>query len=100
MRCTHWLLVIVLCGSWITGGLSGAAFKWHEFLGCTVLVLVSFRLLWGFFGTPHARYAIIELGAEIAVEWVTLAYDWEAAARAADANGRAEWARALRTGRM
>jgi len=51
-------------------------------------------------GTPHARYAIIELGADIAVEWVTLAYDWEAAARAADANGRAEWARALRTGRM
>ena len=51
-------------------------------------------------GTPDARYAIIELGAEIAVEWITLAYDWEAAARAADANGRAEWARALRTGRM
>jgi len=51
-------------------------------------------------GTPDARYAIIELGAEIAVEWVTLAYDWEAAARTAEANGRAEWARALRTGRM
>jgi cytochrome b len=57
VRCTHWLLVIVLCGSWITGGLSGAAFKWHEFRGCTVLVLVSFRLLWGFFGTRHARFA-------------------------------------------
>jgi cytochrome b len=57
VRCTHWLLVIVLCGSWITGGLSGTAFKWHEFLGCTVLVLVAFRLLWGFFGTRHARFA-------------------------------------------
>jgi cytochrome b len=57
VRCTHWLLVIVLAGSWITGGLSGTAFKWHEFLGCTVLVLVSFRLLWGFFGTRHARFA-------------------------------------------
>ncbi len=57
VRCTHWLLVIVLCGSWITGGLSGSAFKWHEFFGCTVLVLVSFRLLWGFFGTRHARFA-------------------------------------------
>jgi cytochrome b len=57
VRCTHWLLVIVLCGSWITGGLSGSAFKWHEFLGCTVLVLVTFRVLWGFIGTRHARFA-------------------------------------------
>jgi len=51
-------------------------------------------------GTPDARYAIVTLGAAIAVEWVTLAYDWETAARTAHANGRPEWARALRTGRM
>jgi cytochrome b len=57
VRCAHWLLVIVLAGSWITAGQSGSAFKWHEFLGCTVLVLVAFRLLWGFFGTRHARFA-------------------------------------------
>jgi putative phosphoesterase len=50
-------------------------------------------------GTPEARYAIVELGEEIAVEMITVGYDWETAARAAAANGRAEWARALRTGR-
>jgi putative phosphoesterase len=50
-------------------------------------------------GTPEARYAIVELGAEIAVEMITVVYDWETAARTAEANGRAEWARALRTGR-
>ena len=51
-------------------------------------------------GSPEARYAILEIGAGIAVEMISVAYDWEAAARAADANGRADWARALRTGAL
>jgi cytochrome b len=70
VRCTHWLLIIVLCGSWITGGLSGSAFKWHEFLGCTVLVLVTFRVLWGFFGTRHARFASFLRGPHELVSYV------------------------------
>ena len=51
-------------------------------------------------GSPEARYAILEIGTEIAVRMISVAYDWEAAARAADANGRADWARALRTGSL
>lgn len=51
-------------------------------------------------GSPEARYAIITLGPEIGVEMITVPYDWEEPARAADTNGRPEWARALRTGRM
>ena len=51
-------------------------------------------------GTPLARYAIIELGPEIAVEPIGGEYDWEAVARTAETNGRPDWARALRTGRM
>jgi predicted phosphodiesterase len=52
-------------------------------------------------GTPHARYAIIELTpAGIAVDLIAIAYDWEAAAAQAEANGRPDWARALRTGRV
>ena len=50
-------------------------------------------------GSPEARYAIVEL-ATLAVEFVALTYDWESAARQAEANGRPEWARALRTGRI
>ncbi len=52
-------------------------------------------------GTPHARYALVEPDGE---GWqVTLravAYDWEAAARRAEAHGRGDWADALRTGRV
>ncbi|MBP3985636.1 metallophosphoesterase family protein [Pseudoxanthomonas helianthi] len=51
--------------------------------------------------TPHARYAVLERSAgDWSVDLVSLAYDWELAARQAERNGRAEWAHALRTGRM
>lgn len=50
-------------------------------------------------GMPHARFAIVTLGAEIAVEHHLVVYDWERSARRADENGRADWAYALRTGR-
>jgi predicted phosphodiesterase len=52
-------------------------------------------------GTPHARYAVIEkTPAGWQAEFVAVAYDWEKAAATADANGRPEWALALRTGRI
>jgi putative phosphoesterase len=51
-------------------------------------------------GTPHARYAVIETTAYgYAAELISIAYDWDRAATLAEANGRPEWAVALRTGR-
>lgn len=50
-------------------------------------------------GSPHASYAIVEErdhGWDVAFHRV--AYDWEAAAACAEANGRREWAHALRSG--
>ena len=52
-------------------------------------------------GSPHASYAILE---KLSAEWnVTLrrvAYDWDAAAKLAEDDGRPDWARGLATGRM
>lgn len=52
-------------------------------------------------GSPHARYALVE---ERNGRWtaalIAVAYDWDQAARDAEANGRADWARALKTGRV
>jgi cytochrome b len=56
VRVTHWLLVVVIAGSWTTAQLDPSYFRWHEYCGYTVLVLVVFRLLWGFWGTRHARF--------------------------------------------
>ncbi|WP_267396843.1 MULTISPECIES: metallophosphoesterase family protein [unclassified Sphingomonas] len=50
-------------------------------------------------GSPHARYAVIDdRGGRWSADFRKVAYDWEQAACDADANGRADWARALRTG--
>lgn len=52
-------------------------------------------------GSPHARYALIERSrGNWKVKLREVAYDWESAARQAQANGRGDWADALRTGRV
>jgi putative phosphoesterase len=52
-------------------------------------------------GSPHARYAIVsEAEGQWSAELLMVDYDWERAARDADAHGRPDWARALRTGRL
>jgi putative phosphoesterase len=52
-------------------------------------------------GTPHARWAIVE---RTAAGWQAqlrlTVYDWESAARRAEAQLRPDWADALRTGRV
>jgi len=52
-------------------------------------------------GSPHARYAIVELTpGGCRVELIAVPYDWDTAARAAAANGRPDWAEWLRSGRV
>lgn len=51
-------------------------------------------------GSPHARYAVLtRTGTGWRVEHVAVPYDWSAAAEAALANGRPDWARWISTGR-
>lgn len=52
-------------------------------------------------GSPHARYALLtRRGGEWQVELRALPYDWASAASRAEANGRGDWADALRSGRV
>lgn len=53
-------------------------------------------------GTPHARYAMIDLydGGHADVQFIAVSYDHEKAAARADANGRPDWGIGLRTGVM
>ncbi|MGG5821557.1 metallophosphoesterase family protein [Falsiroseomonas sp. HW251] len=53
-------------------------------------------------GSPVARYAVVEIAEGLlrAAEMIALPYDHEAAARRAEANGRPDWAHALRHGAM
>jgi len=52
-------------------------------------------------GSPHARYAIIEKEKDYwSAQLLAIDYEWEAAAITADQRGRADWGRALRTGKV
>ncbi|MGX1789114.1 metallophosphoesterase family protein [Bosea sp. NPDC055332] len=50
-------------------------------------------------GSPYARFAVVTMADAIEIEHHAVAYDWNGAARRAEANGRTDWAHALRTGR-
>jgi len=56
LRLFHWLLVLAVVGSYVTGKLGGSLTEWHGRLGGLVLGLLIFRLIWGFIGSDHARF--------------------------------------------
>jgi cytochrome b len=56
VRVTHWALLLAVAGCWATHYAGVEWFAWHRRLGYTVLVLVAFRIAWGFVGTRHARF--------------------------------------------
>lgn len=55
IRIFHWLLVLSICGSFIT--IQNDWMLAHEKCGLTILGLLAFRLIWGFIGYPTARFA-------------------------------------------
>jgi len=57
LRIFHWLLVVCVAGSWLTHELGTEWFPWHVRLGYVTLVLVAFRIAWGFVGPRHACFA-------------------------------------------
>jgi cytochrome b len=56
VRLFHWTVVVAFAGAFVTNRLGVSYFKYHVWCGYAVIVLVSFRLLWGFTGTYHALF--------------------------------------------
>jgi cytochrome b len=55
-RIVHWTLVVCFVGLFITGDSE----RWrdiHAWLGYTMVALFTFRILWGFVGSRHARFS-------------------------------------------
>lgn len=53
-RIFHWLVVVLVAAAYATSKLNWM--DWHVRIGETLLALVLFRLLWGFFGSETARF--------------------------------------------
>ncbi|HET7867579.1 MAG TPA: cytochrome b/b6 domain-containing protein [Burkholderiaceae bacterium] len=56
-RVVHWALVAAVATAVITGNLGGAWMVLHQAAGLAVAGLVVFRIVWGFVGSTHARFA-------------------------------------------
>lgn len=56
VRVFHWLLVVLFVTAYATNALGTNYFKYHVWSGYAIIVLVSFRILWGLVGTYHARF--------------------------------------------
>ena len=57
IRLFHWLLVLCITGSLISVNIGGNAIEWHAYFGYCILTLLIFRVIWGFVGSTHARFA-------------------------------------------
>lgn len=57
LRIFHWVLVIAIAAAYVTAEFGGSEWaQWHGRIGCFVLALLVFRVIWGFIGTQHARF--------------------------------------------
>jgi cytochrome b len=53
VRLTHWIIALgCLLNLWLVGGGN----EMHDYVGYAVLGSVLLRVVWGFVGTPHARF--------------------------------------------
>ena len=57
VRAVHWSQAVLVATSVATGFGGGNALSVHRYSGYAILALVLFRVLWGFAGGHHARFA-------------------------------------------
>lgn len=57
VRIFHWSLVVLFVTAYVTNSLGGDYFIYHLWSGYALIILVSFRIVWGLVGTYHARFS-------------------------------------------
>ena len=56
-RLFHWALVALVAICFVTAKIGGNAMQYHEWSGVAILVLLIFRLIWGFVGSQPSRFS-------------------------------------------
>ena len=57
LRLFHWLLVLTIAIAFLSSEGDGPLNQWHVLAGWVAGVLIVFRLVWGFVGGEHSRFA-------------------------------------------
>ena len=68
-RIFKWLLVLSVATAWLTQWRGDAGLPWHVWNGYAVLILLVYRVLWGFAGSSTARFS-----AWVTWPWTVVAY--------------------------
>lgn len=70
-RLFHWLLVILVIISFVTGNIGGNTMQYHEWIGFTILSLLLFRLVWGFVGSQESRFMTFVRSSSTVIRYAT-----------------------------
>ncbi len=70
-RLFHWLLVIFVIISFVTGNIGGNAMQYHEWSGFTILTLLLSRMVWGFVGSRESRFMTFIRGPSLVIRYAT-----------------------------
>lgn len=55
-RLFHWILVVLVAASFVTGNIGGNLMTYHMWSGYGILALIVFRLVWGVVGGHQSRF--------------------------------------------
>ena len=69
VRAGHWALALSIFAAWLTRHGAGT---WHEWIGYGSLALVAWRLVYGCFGSAHARFAGFVRGPAATLDYARL----------------------------
>jgi len=69
VRAFHWLLVVLVVFSFVTGKAGGPWLDWHFKSGYAILALLVFRIAWGFAGPPPARFTSFLRGPKAGLDY-------------------------------
>lgn len=57
LRLFHWILVVAIALAFLSAEEESALNEWHILSGWVAATLLAFRLVWGFVGGEHSRFA-------------------------------------------
>jgi cytochrome b len=57
LRLFHWSLLVCVLVAFVSVKIGGDAMRWHFYAGYCILVLLLFRMVWGFIGGRYARFS-------------------------------------------
>ncbi|MBS1209765.1 MAG: hypothetical protein H6R19_2163 [Proteobacteria bacterium] len=73
LRLFHWTLLVLVAGAILSVELAdvvSGAMDWHPRFGYAILALLIFRLIWGFVGSTHARFANFVRGPAVIIDYL------------------------------